>query len=316
MFVYVKMSPDGPSQISIAVLNISSVERETGIPKETLRVWERRYGFPRPHRTGTDDRAYSDAHIRKLRLVRRLMDSGLRPGALLGQSVDALERLAAERAGRRELNEGARVEVAAMMRALRAADVVEIRHRLQWQLARMGIQGFVALLTELMSAVGDAWLAGEISVADEHLFSQQAETVLRSAIGQMGWGPERPRVALATVPGEGHGLPLLFIEAILTAEHSGCLMLGPQLPIVDIVSAQRQYRADVIGLSFSVAFPLRHAVAMLAELRAQLPSAVEIWAGGSGLARRRSRVEGVAMPLDAASVLEELRRWRAENRAA
>lgn len=29
-------------------LPISVVERETGIPKDLLRMWERRYGFPEP----------------------------------------------------------------------------------------------------------------------------------------------------------------------------------------------------------------------------------------------------------------------------
>jgi hypothetical protein len=31
-------------------LPIASVERETGLSKDTLRVWERRYGFPTPER--------------------------------------------------------------------------------------------------------------------------------------------------------------------------------------------------------------------------------------------------------------------------
>jgi len=30
--------------------NISAVERDTGLSKDTLRVWERRYGFPKPLR--------------------------------------------------------------------------------------------------------------------------------------------------------------------------------------------------------------------------------------------------------------------------
>ena len=33
-------------------LNISAVERETGLSKDVLRIWERRYGFPRPGRDG------------------------------------------------------------------------------------------------------------------------------------------------------------------------------------------------------------------------------------------------------------------------
>jgi hypothetical protein len=31
-------------------LPIAAVERDTGLAKDTLRVWERRYGFPQPGR--------------------------------------------------------------------------------------------------------------------------------------------------------------------------------------------------------------------------------------------------------------------------
>ncbi|MGE0106807.1 MAG: MerR family DNA-binding transcriptional regulator, partial [Thiomonas sp.] len=39
-------------------LSIAAVERDTGIGKDTLRVWERRYGFPQPHRDASGDRLY------------------------------------------------------------------------------------------------------------------------------------------------------------------------------------------------------------------------------------------------------------------
>ncbi|HRI93726.1 MAG TPA: MerR family transcriptional regulator, partial [Accumulibacter sp.] len=34
----------------LPVMNIGAVERDTGLGKDTLRVWERRYGFPQPTR--------------------------------------------------------------------------------------------------------------------------------------------------------------------------------------------------------------------------------------------------------------------------
>ena len=39
-------------------LSIAAVERDTGLSKDTLRVWERRYGFPQPGRDGFGERAY------------------------------------------------------------------------------------------------------------------------------------------------------------------------------------------------------------------------------------------------------------------
>ena len=65
------------------LLSISAVERETGLSKDVLRMWERRYGFPKPARDENGEREYSPADIAKLRAIRRLMDVGMRPGKLL-----------------------------------------------------------------------------------------------------------------------------------------------------------------------------------------------------------------------------------------
>ena len=63
-------------------LAIAAVERDTGLTKDTLRVWERRYGFPQPERDAHGERAYPLEQVEKLRIVKRLMDGGHRPGAL------------------------------------------------------------------------------------------------------------------------------------------------------------------------------------------------------------------------------------------
>ena len=43
--------------------SIAEVERETGLGKDTLRVWERRYGFPVPLRDALGERAYPDEQL-------------------------------------------------------------------------------------------------------------------------------------------------------------------------------------------------------------------------------------------------------------
>src|SRR5947209_13504875 len=49
-------------------------ERETGLSKDVLRVWERRYAFPRPKRDAHGERQYSSADVAKLRAIKRLME--------------------------------------------------------------------------------------------------------------------------------------------------------------------------------------------------------------------------------------------------
>ena len=69
-----------PSQ---TLLSISQVERDTGLSKDTLRMWERRYGFPQPSRDPFGERLYDAPQIDKLRVIKRLMDAGQRPGRLM-----------------------------------------------------------------------------------------------------------------------------------------------------------------------------------------------------------------------------------------
>src|SRR5262245_39187124 len=82
------------------VLNISAVERETGLSKDVLRMWERRYAFPKPSRDDNGERQYSIAEIAKLRAIKRLMDVGMRPGKIIALSQEDLEAMALSRAGK------------------------------------------------------------------------------------------------------------------------------------------------------------------------------------------------------------------------
>lgn len=56
---------------------IRTVSEITGIPRNTLIAWERRYGFVKPDRHENSYRSYSDEDIAKLKRVKAAVDSGL-----------------------------------------------------------------------------------------------------------------------------------------------------------------------------------------------------------------------------------------------
>lgn len=60
-------------------IGIGAIAQEISVTKDTLRVWERRYGFPRPLRSAGGERLYPQEQVSKLRLVMRLPDAGHRP---------------------------------------------------------------------------------------------------------------------------------------------------------------------------------------------------------------------------------------------
>jgi DNA-binding transcriptional MerR regulator len=308
------------SQLAYLTLSIAAVERDTGLSKDTLRVWERRYGFPNPTRDGGgSERAYPLEQVEKLRLVKRLLDAGHRPGRVVGLSQEALQQLAdttADPTPAAPTPDWDDAAVQAYLALLREHDAPALRHRLARDLARFGLPRFVdGLAMPLMRAVGEAWLRGQLQVYEEHACTEALQTVLRQALGNLPppAADARPRVLMSTLPGEPHGLALLMVEAHLACEGAACVSLGVQTPVWDLVLAAVAYRCDVVALGFTGCSNPNHTVDALQELRGKLPPTVDVWVGGSAPVLQRRRVEGV-QPLDELSALPEaVALWRARH---
>jgi len=292
------------------MLSIGAVERDTGLSKDLLRVWERRYAFPKPARDAHGERIYAPEQVEKLRLIRRLMDRGLRPGKLIACPIEELQAMSKGAHGGAD-PVVATPELAALLGLLRSHAVEQLRGALGQAAARQGLANFVVgTVAPLNQLVGDAWMRGEIEVFEEHLYSEVLQVVLRQAIAGLPRIGETPRVLLTTLPGETHGLGLLMAEAMLTLESARCVSLGVQTPVRDIARAAASQRSQVVALSFSASFPAGQIAAGLVELREQLPDEVEIWAGGSaaGLDRRSAAAVRIIHSLEALHA--EVGGWR------
>ena len=291
--------------------NISAVERETGLSKDVLRMWERRYGFPKPARDDNGERQYTLSETAKLRAIKRLMDAGIRPGKIIGLSLDELKALADARAPlRREPPSGvAERDVVGM---LRMHDAAALHHMLARWLMRDGLSRFVLeTLAPLTRQVGDAWMRGELHVFEEHLYTEQVQAALRAAINALPRHAGHPRVLLTTLPGEQHALGLLMVEALLVPEGAHCVSLGPQSPLDEVRRAAVAHGVDIVALSFSGAFPVRQATESLARLRRHLPASVALWAGGDMTRRVRKTLSGVLLLPELGAAVAALRSWRA-----
>jgi len=296
--------------------NISAVERETGLSKDVLRMWERRYGFPKPARDENGERQYSQAETAKLRSIKRQMDAGARPGKLIGLSLSELESMSDARAPVRPEASVASLErdIVAM---LKLHDASTLQHAFTQWLMRQGLQRFVLeTVAPLNRAVGDAWMRGELAVFEEHLCTEILKGAMRAAINAFPRQVGSPRVLLTTLPSEQHGLGLLMVEALLVPEGALCVSLGPQTPLEEIRRASVAHKADIVALSFSAAFPLRQATDGLANLRRHLPAAVALWAGGEMTRRVRKSLPGVTLLPELATAVTALRNWRTSRATA
>ncbi len=292
------------------VLNISAVERDTGLSKDVLRMWERRYAFPKPGRDDNGERQYTSSDVGKLRAIKRLMDVGLRPGKIIGLSLAELNVMADARTPARndQLAPALERDILSM---LRSHDVAGLQHALASLVMRLGLQRFVLdTITPLNRAIGDAWMRGELQVFEEHLYTEQLQVALRAAINALPRQAGSPRMLLTTFPAEQHGLGLLMVEAMLVPEGVQCISLGPQTPLEDIRRAALAHKVHIAALSFSAAFPLRQATDGLATLRRELPEHVTLWAGGEMTRRVRKTMPGIVLIPDLASTINALRSWR------
>jgi methylmalonyl-CoA mutase cobalamin-binding subunit len=289
---------------------IASVEQATGIARATLRIWERRYGFPRPGRDLRGERSYPDEQVRKLRLIADLMARGHRPGRLVELNATELAALAGPPASGRG---GPPAIDDPVVGALRSHDVAAVLRLLEDGVRRLGLAGFVSERMPQMNVnVGLAWARGELEVYEEHLYTDLVGDLLRRHLARQAPAPSGgPRVLLATLPEESHALGLAMAKVMLALEGCACTSLGPRVPVPQLVIAAGAFHADVVGLSFTASVNPSHVLRGLEQLRGELAPQVRVWAGGSSPVLARHRIAGVQAMPHIRDVIPAVAHWRA-----
>jgi methanogenic corrinoid protein MtbC1 len=305
---------------SRVALSIAAVERDTGIGKDTLRVWERRYGFPQPYRDAHGERTYPLDQVEKLRTIKRLMDQGHRPGRIVAQSMEALQHLsrgeAALQSNRALPHAHNNPDLMPYIALLQSQDHDGMRRELLKVLSHEGLQHFVTeVVAPLTRMVGDAWARGDLAVYEEHLYTECVTSLMRQVILAIPRADSggAPTVLLTTLPQEAHGLGLLMVESLLSLQGCRCVSLGTQTPVRDIAQAAKAHRVDVVALSFSLNMNPNHVVDGLAELNLLLPASIEVWVGGGAPVLRRRALEHVVVLNDFDAIAHAIQQWRVQN---
>lgn len=287
-------------------LNISAVERDTGLSKDVLRVWERRYGFPAPLRDDNGERLYPPQQVERLRAIRRLMDAGHRPGRLLTMADAELLALARPHAPPPAFAPAAAgplaaaaAEVDALLGAACACDGGRLGEALTASLLRRGLPAFVHdVMLPLLERSDDARLRGDMAPLAGQLCREQLRRTLQAARGMLAAadsGERRALAVLATLPQDGDDLHLLAAEALLLGEGMRCLSLGMQVPVADIAAAARRLPVAAVVPSFAATLSPKIALASLQALRDALPAETAVWAIGALIPRLRREIPGVTL---------------------
>jgi MerR family transcriptional regulator, light-induced transcriptional regulator len=305
------LSPDN-SPRPVDSYSIRVAARLTGIPADTLRMWERRYGFPNPRRRATGVRSYTHADVERLLLIARAMRSGFRPGEVVGKSPQELEQLLVS------ATSGARVSamaqspnVQASLDALLRFDAGGFNAELRRSLAILGAKRFLLEVCEpLIGRVRDFWAQGKVGVRHERLLASTLSSQIRLLLSTYEGTARAPTFLLTTLSGDGSELgPEL--SALYLAVHSALPRVLREMPPDQIVEAARDLSADVVLVWVSDDSDVAAAVTQLQWMASALPTTIELWGNGTGIDRVDLRDPRFAVVESWAGLDENLERVRA-----
>jgi methanogenic corrinoid protein MtbC1 len=271
-----------------ADLSIGALSSATGVPVETLRTWERRYGYPIPSARGEGShRRYAADAVGMIHLIVRALELGHRASAVVGRDARELQRLIAE--GERQLaplTPDERV-VKDWVELTRSLDSEGLTRAFQCQFAELPAVEFLERrMGPYLSEIGSAWASGQLQIYHEHFASERVREFLSEQWRRSSPPGQRSapaRVVLATPPGERHVLGLHMAAWIVAGAGAELNFLGGDTPPAELAAAVRQ--CDAQGVVLSVAAGYRGDLPrQLRELARLLPAPVRLAIGGAGSA--------------------------------
>ena len=288
------------------MLSIGALSRATAIPVETLRTWERRYGYPIPERKASGHRVYPVGSVPRLRRIAEALASGHRASEVVGASdaeLGALLGAAPAPPVRVRLRPGDGAIESELLESVRGFDAEHLSRRLLAEWARRGpLEFLTGCVTPLIRAVGAAWAEGRLEVRHEHFLSERVSDLLRALRLPYEERATGPLVILTSLPGESHSLGLHMAALVLATNRCRALMLGTEMPPPEVAALARDLRARAVGISVSVATGGSATVRRLRALRSLLPKRTLLLVGGEGAPQTDHGVT----PMRA---LEELDAW-------
>jgi DNA-binding transcriptional MerR regulator len=248
------------------LFKIGVVTRVTGVPVATLRVWEKRYGFPKSARTAGGHRLYSERDIELIRWVKSQLDMGMKTSQAMrtlerleqGDGLSAIVPTPAPTTVEAQPQGSLDTHVRHLLDTLTANDLEGADRLLGEMLAFYSPEQIVlGVILPVLSGIGTEWAEGRIGVATEHL----ASAFLRQRL--LMWlvtGPTprqvRP-VVMACAPGEWHDGSLLMLAVLLRRRGWPVLYLGQSVPLGDLAAFVRQVEPSAVVLVAMTEEPAR-----------------------------------------------------------
>jgi DNA-binding transcriptional MerR regulator len=277
-------------------LHIREVVRVTGLRREQLYMWQRRYGFPAPQRDPNGDRVYPADQVARLKLIKQLLSEGWRAGAVVPLAEQALQTML----GLAVVNEATLPDdIESAVNLLARHRIGELQNHLSRLLMAQGLRGFLEhTLVPLNDAVHDRVVRGEMQSFQQLRFADLALRLLREVTRLVRPARDSKQILLATPPNDPNPLGLAMLELLLFTEGVNCLTLGAGVPAQEIAGAAAAYEVGVAALLFERGISGKIAGQEIRALRNALPLAMPLVCSGRAVNLLAKSIDGVHTATD------------------
>jgi methanogenic corrinoid protein MtbC1 len=300
------------------VFNTKAVARETGVPADTFRAWERRYGVPRPQRTAGGHRLYSERDIAIIRWLRDRTDDGVN----ISHAVMLLANTLADPALEEAIASNARAIDLLIEEFVLALVEFDLMHSERVLSEAFALYPFEQVLLELiqptMIEIGERWHRGEINVSVEHFATQFVRRKLAGLMNVFEGSGHRSTIIVACAPGELHDVGPLMLSLFLVRRGWNVVYLGPQVPLADLIETVRAIKPALVCLSAST---IETAMELITVVQALKDACVGVHMGYGGRVFNvnpeiRASMLGTFLGHDARELVESVNTLLSQNPGA
>lgn len=218
------------------VFTIKDLENLSGIKAHTIRIWEQRYNFLKPCRTGTNIRYYCNQELKTILNISLLNKYGFKISHIDRMSEEELAGKIIALADKEARREKIVNDLIAYMIDL---DLVSFEDTLDRMILSAGIDKTInQLIFPFLDRIGILWLTNHIHPAQEHLVSniirQKLMVGIEGTTTTMAHRRVDKTLVLFLPEGEYHELGLLYVHYLLRHHGARVLYLGADMPLKDV----------------------------------------------------------------------------------